>query len=167
MWDFIKSFGKIEEDCINLCFVIQCRSFHSLALSLYQPRFRSSLRPERDVTSDVRAKNEIKMTEKSRDKIIELRRCRPQSMSAACQLRSPVAVGATPNVVWLLLRLLGHFEKSLKLAKSTYYRPSRRNRPIIAHTQISAAFFSFRPVILNIADNRLTYPSWKILYNNS
>ena len=21
MWDFIKSFGKIEEDCINLCFV--------------------------------------------------------------------------------------------------------------------------------------------------
>ena len=33
----------------------------------------------------------------------ECRRCRPQSMSAACQLRSPVAVGPPPNAVWLLL----------------------------------------------------------------
>ena len=32
-----------------------------------------------------------------------VRRCRPQSMSAACQLRSPVAVGPPPNAVWLLL----------------------------------------------------------------
>ena len=29
--------------------------------------------------------------------------CRPQSTSAACQLRSPVAVGPPPNAVWLLL----------------------------------------------------------------
>ena len=32
-----------------------------------------------------------------------VRRCRPQSMSAACQLRSPVAVGPPPNAVWLPL----------------------------------------------------------------
>ena len=35
MWDFIKRFGKVEEDCIKLCLVV--RSSHELYLSAAAP----------------------------------------------------------------------------------------------------------------------------------
>ena len=39
MWDFIKIFGKIEEDCINLCFVISCSPIVLFFFLLYNASF--------------------------------------------------------------------------------------------------------------------------------